>query len=76
MAAPEPVEGGPSFRDRSGRLALFGLIAVLFGLGLWPGPLVRILEQAAEQILRVPPAASASEPSPSVPSAPDSAHHP
>ena len=53
------VFGGPSDADsprhailRRERLALGGLLVALFGLGIWPDPLVRTLERAAESVLR------------------------
>ncbi|MFM7206452.1 MAG: proton-conducting transporter membrane subunit [Planctomycetaceae bacterium] len=33
------------------RIAFMGLLAILFGLGLWPGPFVRSLETVAESLL-------------------------
>lgn len=39
---------------RRERAPLTALIAGLFALGLWPGPLVQSLDKAAERILRVP----------------------
>ena len=41
------------------RVALTGLIALLFVLGLWPGPLVRLLDRATGQLLGVPGRAAA-----------------
>ena len=37
------------------RVSLAVLLAVLFGLGLWPGPLVEALERAAAAVLRSTP---------------------
>jgi NADH-quinone oxidoreductase subunit M len=61
------VFGGPRSVDspchavlRRERVALTALIASLFVLGIWPGPLVQSLDRAAERILRV----SAGEPPP------------
>jgi len=61
------VFGGPTGADHPRheillreRVSFIILLAVLVGLGLWPGPLVRALDQAAEQILRVPAAAHSS----------------
>ena len=61
------VFGGPTGIDNPRheilpreRLSFTILLAALFGLGLWPGPLVRALDRAAEQILRVPAAAHSS----------------
>jgi len=61
------VFGGPTGVDHPRheillreRVSFMILLAVLVGLGLWPGPLVRALDQAAEQILRVPAAAHSS----------------
>jgi NADH-quinone oxidoreductase subunit M len=55
------VFGGPTGTDNPRhailsreRASFTVLLAVLFGLGLWPGPLVRCLDRAAGQILRVP----------------------
>jgi NADH-quinone oxidoreductase subunit M len=54
------VFGGPTGTDSPRheillreRVSFTVLLAVLFGLGLWPGPLVRSLDRAAAQILRV-----------------------
>lgn len=75
------VFGGATSRDnprheilRRERGSFVLLIVALFGLGIWPGPTVRMLEQAAEQILRgstapmgldnVHPAPSPARPSP------------
>ncbi|MFM7412190.1 MAG: hypothetical protein ACKO6E_03100, partial [Planctomycetota bacterium] len=33
------------------RVAFTGLLAILFGLGLWPGPFVRSLENVAASLL-------------------------
>jgi NADH-quinone oxidoreductase subunit M len=62
------VFGGPTGTDNPRheilpreRIALTALLAVLFGLGLWPGPLVRSLDRAATQILRAPTATHSSE---------------
>lgn len=59
------VFGGPTALDGPRhailpreRLALSALLLALFGLGLFPGPLVRAIEQAAEQLLH-PASASA-----------------
>lgn len=64
--------GGPTGTDsprhgilRRERVALTALLAILFGLGVCPGPLVRSLGRAAEQILRTPPAAHRADPGPS-----------
>jgi NADH-quinone oxidoreductase subunit M len=55
------VFGGPTATDHPQhailpreRASFTILLAVLFGLGLWPGPLVRSLDRAAGQILRRP----------------------
>jgi len=52
------IFGGPATADavrhqvlRRERIPLIVLLAVLFGLGLWPGPLVRSLEHVAESLL-------------------------
>ncbi|MEX0669855.1 MAG: proton-conducting transporter membrane subunit [Pirellulales bacterium] len=57
------VFGGPSAVDSPQhailpreRLTFTALIAALFVLGIWPGPLVQALEKAAEQVLRAPAA--------------------
>jgi NADH-quinone oxidoreductase subunit M len=54
------VFGGPVEPDGSRhailpreRVAFTALLATLFILGLWPGPLVRIVDQAAERLLGV-----------------------
>ncbi|MCE9630950.1 MAG: hypothetical protein K8S94_09615 [Planctomycetia bacterium] len=74
------VFGGPSAVDspKHGilpreRLTLITLIAVLFVLGIWPGPLVRALEKAAERVLFTPapqPPAAADPPRAAAPAAP------
>jgi NADH-quinone oxidoreductase subunit M len=46
------------------RVSLTALIAALFALGLWPGPLIESLDRAAERILRGTPPASTPAPSP------------
>ena len=63
------VFGGPTGTDNPRhailpreRTALTALLAVLFGLGLWPDPLVRSLDRAAAQILRVSTAPHSSTP--------------
>lgn len=68
------VFGGPTATDnprhevlRRERVAVTALLAVVVCLGLWPGPLVRSLDRAAELILRRPAAAPSA---PSAPSAP------
>ncbi len=52
------IFGGPPAADaprhqvlRRERVPLIALLAVLFGLGLWPGPLVQSLERVAESLL-------------------------
>lgn len=57
------VFGGPTVTDNPRhailpreRLSFTMLLAVLFGLGLWPGPIVQSLDRASTQILRVPSA--------------------
>jgi len=52
------------------RVALTVLLATLFLLGLWPAPLVRVLDRATGQLLGVaadPPAAAAHAPGPHAP---------
>lgn len=63
------VFGGPTGTDNPRheilpreRVALTALLAVLFGLGLWPGPLVHSFDRAAAQILRVSAAPHSSDP--------------
>lgn len=65
------VFGGPTGRDnphhevlRRERTAFTVLVGALFVLGLWPGPLVRSLDRAAEQILRRPASVHASDSAP------------
>jgi NADH-quinone oxidoreductase subunit M len=60
------VFGGPVEPDgprhailRRERMALTVLLAVLFVLGLWPGPLVRALDRATGRLLGVPEPAAA-----------------
>jgi len=67
------VFGGPTAPDgprhailSRERLALSALLLALFGFGLFPGPLVRAIEQAAEQLLH--PASATSVSTPFVPS--------
>jgi NADH-quinone oxidoreductase subunit M len=67
------VFGGPTAPDGPRhailpreRLALSALLLALFGFGLFPGPLVRAIEQAAEQLLH--PASATSVSTPFVPS--------
>ena len=43
------------------RVALTVLLATLFVLGLWPGPLVRALDRATSRLLGVPASAAGSE---------------
>lgn len=66
------VFGGPTSTDsprheilRRERVALTALLAILFGLGFCPGPLVRSLGRAAEQILRLSPSVHVADPVPS-----------
>jgi NADH-quinone oxidoreductase subunit M len=80
------VFGGPREVDaprhgilRREQVPLTVLLAVLFGLGIWPGPLVAAFERAAEAVLRsgrpaassadVPPPSSLVDPSPLCPAA-------
>jgi NADH-quinone oxidoreductase subunit M len=80
------VFGGPREVDaprhailRREQVPLTVLLAVLFGLGIWPGPLVAALERAAEAVLRsgrpaassadVPPPSALVDPSPLCPAA-------
>lgn len=58
MRAWFEVFGGPTATDGPRhailpreRVALATLLVVLFGLGLWPGPLVNALDRAAERLL-------------------------
>lgn len=53
FGGPRPAESPSHAVLSRERIALTALIASLFALGLWPGPLVQSLDQAAEQILRV-----------------------
>ena len=86
FGGPSPIDSPRHAILRREQIALTMLIGMLFGLGLWPGPLVQALERAAEGVLRTatpaqPPAAqpephaaaqggSLPETSPSSPSAP------
>ena len=52
------IFGGPATPDaprhqvlRRERVPLVFLLAVLFGLGLWPGPFVQALEKVADSLL-------------------------
>lgn len=63
------VFGGPTRPDNPRhailpreRASFTALLAVLFGLGLYPGPLVSSLDRAAKQILRVTATNSVSDP--------------
>jgi NADH-quinone oxidoreductase subunit M len=52
------------------RVAFTGLVATLFVLGLWPGPLVRALDRAAGRLLGVATAPHVSQPPAETPAAP------
>jgi NADH-quinone oxidoreductase subunit M len=72
------VFGGPTTTDHPRheilpreRVSLTVLLVVLFGLGLWPGPLVRFLDKSAGEILRRPAAVHPSD-AHAMPSAPES----
>ena len=52
FGGPSPVDSPRHAILRREQIALTSLIGMLFGLGLWPGPLVQALERAAEAVLR------------------------
>jgi NADH-quinone oxidoreductase subunit M len=65
------VFGGPTTIDNARheilgreRVSFVSLLVVLFGLGLWPAPIVRSLDRAATQILRVSDIVHASDQAP------------
>jgi len=60
FGGPSPVDSPRHAILRREQVPLTILIGMLFGLGLWPGPLVQALERAAEGVLRTTPTHAAS----------------
>jgi NADH-quinone oxidoreductase subunit M len=52
FGGPSPVDSPRHAILRREQVPLTILLGMLFGLGLWPGPLVQALERAAEGVLR------------------------